>query len=271
MPKVTEAHLEARRSQILDAAWTCFARKGYHQATMQDICRESGLSPGAIYRYFVSKEAILKAINERSQEIGRSVVEQARSLMGGPLDTLSVIGQTMLATFNDPMFETTTRINIEVWPEIIRSKSLRENLRKEITFWREVVTGLLTEAKQQGQLKPEADPASLAVLLICAWEGLRHYNLIDPDSFKPERLIELMQPLVSEDHVPLAAEFKEQLAQKTPPLQPPFGTPAPRKRAKAKGGVVAEPEKFGRGLAARDPLAPLLGTPVGRRRRKEGD
>ena len=63
MPKVTEAHLEARRSQILDAAWTCFARKGYHQATMQDICQESGLSPGAIYRYFESKEAILKAFS----------------------------------------------------------------------------------------------------------------------------------------------------------------------------------------------------------------
>jgi AcrR family transcriptional regulator len=57
MPKVTEAHLEARRSQILDAAWTCFARKGYHQATMQDICKESGLSPGAIYRYSAKKRS----------------------------------------------------------------------------------------------------------------------------------------------------------------------------------------------------------------------
>jgi len=84
------------------------------------------------------------------------------------------------------------------------------------------------------KLKPEADPASLAVLLICAWEGLRHYNLIDPDSFRPERLIELMQALVSEDHVPLAEEFKEQMAQKTPPLQPPFVTPQRRKRPTTK-------------------------------------
>jgi AcrR family transcriptional regulator len=237
LPKVTEAHLEARRSQIIDAAWACFARKGYHQATMQDICEESGLSPGAIYRYFESKEEILRAINDRSQEIGRTVVQQARDLMGGPLDTLGVIGQTMLATFEDPEFETTTRINIEVWPEIIRSKSLREGMRKEITFWREVVTGLLTEAKQQGQLKPEADPASLAVLLICAWEGLRHYNLIDPDSFKAERLIELMQALVAEDNVPRATELKAKLAQGTPPLQPPFGMPAPRRRrSPGKGG-----------------------------------
>src|SRR4030042_7081481 len=104
MPKVTEGHLEARGQQILDAAWACFARKGYHQRTMQDICQESGLSPGAIYRYFAGKEAILEAINVRSQEVGRAVVEEARSRAGGPLDTLEIIGETMLATFTDPMF-----------------------------------------------------------------------------------------------------------------------------------------------------------------------
>ncbi len=199
MPKVTEAHLEARRGQILDAAWTCFARKGYHQATMQDICQESGLSPGAIYRYFESKEAILKAINERSQEMGRALVEEARSLAAGPLDMLGVIGQTMLSYFNDPMAETTTRINIEIWPEIIRSDELRASLRQELSFWHHAVAQLLTEAKEQGQLRPEVDPESLAVLLICAWEGIRHYGLIDPATFHAERLIDLMRVLVSED------------------------------------------------------------------------
>src|SRR3990172_610221 len=189
MPKVTEAHLEARRTQILDAAWTCFARKGYHQATMQDICQESGLSPGAIYRYFESKEAILIALNDRSQEMGRAIVEEARALAGGPLDMLGVIGQTMLSYFNDPMAETTTRVNIEIWPEMLRNEQLRANARKEITFWHQAVAGLLAEAKEAGQLRPEVDPESLAAILICAWEGIRHYGLIDPDVFRPERLV----------------------------------------------------------------------------------
>jgi len=199
MPKVTEAHLEARRQQILDAAWACFARKGYHQTTMQDICQESSLSPGAIYRYFASKEAILKAINDRSQQMGRALVEEARSQAGGPLDTLEVIGQTMFAPFNDPMFETMTRVNIEIWSEFLRSEVLRKAFGKELTFWRRVVTQLLTEAREGGQLKSEVDPETLAVLLICAWEGLRHYTLIDPDNFQPQRLFELMQALVSEE------------------------------------------------------------------------
>ena len=47
MPKVLPEYLELRRQQILDAAAACFSRRGFHQTTMQDICTEAGLSPGA--------------------------------------------------------------------------------------------------------------------------------------------------------------------------------------------------------------------------------
>jgi AcrR family transcriptional regulator len=198
MPKVTEAHLEARRQQILDAAWTCFARKGYHQTTMQDMCEESELSPGAIYRYFEGKESILRATYDRYQQMARAVVDEARSQAAGPLDTLQVIGQTMwLSYFNDPMFETTTRVQIDTWPEIIRDEALLESSREDLTFWRTVVTQLLTEAKNVGQVKADVDPASLASLMICAHEGLRHFRLVDPDSFEPERVLEAILTLVS--------------------------------------------------------------------------
>ena len=53
---------ERRRRQILDAAMVCFRRRGFHQATMQEICSEAGISPGALYRYFGSKSEIIAAI-----------------------------------------------------------------------------------------------------------------------------------------------------------------------------------------------------------------
>jgi AcrR family transcriptional regulator len=199
MPKVTEAYLEARRQQILDAAWACFARKGYHQTTMQDICQESELSPGAIYRYFGSKEAIRTSVWHRHEEWARGVLETASSQAGKPLDTLQVIGQTMwLSYFNDPTFEMMTRVEAENWPEILRDKDMLDEHRKNVTFWRTLVTQLLTEAKKVGQLKADVDPASLASLIICAHEGLRHFRLVDPDSFEPERVLEAMLALVSE-------------------------------------------------------------------------
>ena len=200
MPKVTQAHLDARRQQILDAAWACFARKGYHQTTMQDICQQSELSPGAIYRYFPSKEDIRTAVWDRNRDWARDLLETARSQAKEPLDTLEVIGQTMwLSYFNGPTFETMARVEIENWPEILRDKDLLDDRRKELTFWRTVVTELLSEAKEKGQLKAETDPGNLASLVICAYEGLRHYTLVDPDSFQPERVLEAILALVSEE------------------------------------------------------------------------
>src|SRR3954471_22731131 len=62
MPKVSEAHLAARRDQILAAAARCFARDGFHRTSMQDIVRESGISAGLVYRYFAGKDDVIAAI-----------------------------------------------------------------------------------------------------------------------------------------------------------------------------------------------------------------
>lgn len=56
--------VEDRRDQIIDAAMRVFAQKGFTRATNKDIAREAGITPGLIYYYFESKEALLKAIIE---------------------------------------------------------------------------------------------------------------------------------------------------------------------------------------------------------------
>jgi AcrR family transcriptional regulator len=70
-PKV----VEDRREQIIDAAMRVFAEKGFGKATNKDIAREAGITPGLIYYYFESKEALLKAIIET-----RSPVQMITSL-----------------------------------------------------------------------------------------------------------------------------------------------------------------------------------------------
>ena len=61
-----------RRAEILAAAQRCFVRSGFHGASMQDICAEAGMSPGNLYRYFPSKEALIAGIAERDRaEVGR--------------------------------------------------------------------------------------------------------------------------------------------------------------------------------------------------------
>src|SRR6478735_1798730 len=65
MPKVTDAHRESRREQILIAAWKCFSRKGFHSTSMADVIKEAGLSAGAVYLYFKSKDEIIVAVGSQ--------------------------------------------------------------------------------------------------------------------------------------------------------------------------------------------------------------
>ena len=85
MPRVAESYLQSRRRQIMDAAIRCFAREGFHRTTMQDIFRETGLSAGAIYRYFKSKEDIVAAIAAEHRAVGGAwPTRRSRSGAGSP-------------------------------------------------------------------------------------------------------------------------------------------------------------------------------------------
>src|SRR5215216_6277042 len=56
-----------RRTRILDAAERRFVRAGFHRTTMQDVAVEAGMSPGNLYRYFPSKDAIVVGLAERDR------------------------------------------------------------------------------------------------------------------------------------------------------------------------------------------------------------
>src|SRR5216684_1958844 len=67
-----------RREQILNAAMVCFAKRGFHQASMHDISAEAGISVGLIYRYFENKEAVISAMADRHKAEIQNVLERAR-------------------------------------------------------------------------------------------------------------------------------------------------------------------------------------------------
>ena len=77
MPKVSQQYRDARRDQILNAARRCFLRDGFHATSMQDLFAEAGLSSGAVYRYFASKDDVIIAIAEDNM---RGVVEMIRDV-----------------------------------------------------------------------------------------------------------------------------------------------------------------------------------------------
>src|SRR5438309_5759539 len=79
-----------RHSQILDAALVCFAKRGFHQASMHDISAEAGISVGLIYRYFENKEAVISALADRHKQEIHDVLERARQA-SSLLESLEVL------------------------------------------------------------------------------------------------------------------------------------------------------------------------------------
>ena len=89
MPRLKPDTQRLRREHILDAAELCFSRQGFHRTTMQDICKEAAVSPGALYVYFDSKEALISGIAERD----RAEFQKRFELLSAAPDFLKALAQ----------------------------------------------------------------------------------------------------------------------------------------------------------------------------------
>ncbi len=97
MPRTPKV-VENRREQIMDAALRVFAQKGFARASNKDIAREAGITPGLIYHYFPSKEALLQAILQ-----ARSPTQTIRTL---PPQTLELPPEKFLRLLLSQVLET---------------------------------------------------------------------------------------------------------------------------------------------------------------------
>ncbi|GAA1165034.1 AcrR family transcriptional regulator [Kitasatospora gansuensis] len=174
MARVSQEHLDARRRQILDGAARCFARNGFHATSMQDVLRESGLSAGAVYRYFSGKEEIITAIAEEVFTTVRGAYAEAvASTPPPPVDVLlpAVLDRVFTHTLggDDPLIF--TRLILQVWSETLRSPELTETLRAGFASLLGLWTELITAYQEAGLMPREAEPTQIARVLIATAQG----------------------------------------------------------------------------------------------------
>ena len=124
MPKVTEAYRDARRDEIAAAALRCFAAKGFHRTSMADIIAESGLSAGAIYGHYASKEALLSTVAGRILSARGS---ELQALSGDhPLSPGEIVAALIAGIRSEPF---DTSLLLQVWAEAAVNPELREVLQ----------------------------------------------------------------------------------------------------------------------------------------------
>src|SRR5262249_424611 len=149
MPKVLPGYLEKRRQQILDAASACFSRNGFHQTSMQEICSEAELSPGAIYRYFRSKEEIIAAISEANLEGELALVEELKS-RGATLDILGEVANEFFGNLEEDKI----CLSVDLWAEATRNVDIRETLRQGQQGIVASFMDIVLKSQAQGEINP---------------------------------------------------------------------------------------------------------------------
>jgi len=176
MPKVTEEHVEARRRQILSAALRCFAREGFHRATMQDIFRESDLSPGAVYSYFKGKDELMLAIiAEVMSFVGDAAALMTEPLAEGRLRRPGEALAEIIDRYQD--FELGTVVErARIFPHFVgeqqRNPQLNAAVRAALDTLRGGFETLARAAQERGELDAAVDPEEFSRLPISLMQGL---------------------------------------------------------------------------------------------------
>lgn len=164
MPRVSDAHLAARRKQILDAARTCFLREGFHTTSMQDVIAEAGLSVGAVYRYFRSKDDLIRAIAQ-SAIGGAAQVFSDIAAHEPPLPLVDALDQALAYVETQAGEDGLLRIAMQVWAEALRDPALGDFVAETYTGFQQRFTLIAERAKQSGELPPDADAAAVGTVL----------------------------------------------------------------------------------------------------------
>jgi len=190
MPKLKPATQRARREHILDAAETCVARTGFHRTTMQDICKEAAISPGALYVYFASKEDLIAGIAERDRS---EFAERFAEVSSAPdfLRALSEIGHHYFT--EEPRQKQT--MCIEIGLESTRNPRVGEIYRSVDRYVEECFEKLFFRLADEGRIAPQLDIPTLTKLLSVIGDGLFMRRAVDP-SFDAETVVPAAMKLI---------------------------------------------------------------------------
>jgi AcrR family transcriptional regulator len=171
MPKVSKQYLEARCSEILDAAVVCFARSGFHKATMRDILRESGVSAGALYNLFSSKQQIVAAIAARRHDEERRVFEEALK-QPAVAKSLEAIRDHFLNELNSPKQRMRRRVTVQLWAEAQHDTKLQKVAKDTFAKPYKLLRDLLAEGQRRGEIASGINADATARFLVAAFHGL---------------------------------------------------------------------------------------------------
>ena len=168
MPKVSQQHRDARREQILAAARRCFLRDGFHATSMQDLFAESGLSSGAVYSYFASKDDMIEAIAEENiRGVTEMIQDIATQRPARPVG--AVLADVMEMVHAKDTQDGLGKLTVIVWSEAARNPALAARFTALIMQVRASLAEII--GQNRGSLPADVSPDVLAATLLSVVPG----------------------------------------------------------------------------------------------------
>ncbi len=184
-----------RRSQILDAALVCFAKRGFHQASMHDISAEAGISVGLIYRYFENKEAVISAMADRHKKEINDMLERARQ---APtlLESLEIL---FTAHCCEDAPQVVSAFVVDLYAEASRNPHVADLVRDVLDTAMDGVTDLIARAPEGQNAGNDLRPEVLAELIFAVARGMLMLDVLRPQQMtaaeRRERQLEVTRRL----------------------------------------------------------------------------
>lgn len=195
MPRITDERRAANRSQIVAAARRCFSRDGFHQTSMPDIAAEAGVSVGAPYRYFASKEEIIVEIAGDAFRVMFDPVE--RLVDAADAVTVADLVAAAVAPVSGDLavdragrtvpVDELLRCAVQAWGELLRHEGLRQHAEAGFEHVRGRIAEALRSGQRAGSVPSELDPDRGARVVMALLHGfvLQHtaFGLDDASGF----------------------------------------------------------------------------------------
>ena len=159
---------EAQVARILEGARICFLKSGFQGASMGDICAAAGMSPGALYRYFPSKESLIEAICAADKESDAKILRQmvnAPSIVDGMTTGLLAHAEQVHASGMAPLFA-------EIYAEAMRNPAMKQILDDSMCEVTEVIGAALNDAVLRGEIDPVLPLEQLMPIMMAMGHGL---------------------------------------------------------------------------------------------------
>ena len=149
----------------------CFARQGYHATSMDDVVRESGLSVGAIYSYFGSKEDLFLALADDRANQTLAYLNDLFRRPGPMSDKTREAVDYFFRILSDELLPF-ARVNVEFMSEAAKSERIQERQARRCGTVRQFMRWLLVEAQRHGEIRTDVDIDAAAELMMALNEGI---------------------------------------------------------------------------------------------------